>query len=79
MNFDMIIFQGYTLGQIIFVAAGIVILLVIISILKKVFKKEAVSGQVETVTCKCGWQGHVSSLAGRCPKCNALLGSRKGR
>jgi len=79
MSLDKIIFQGYTLGQILALAIFIVIILALIAIIKKILKKQKVSGLVETVTCQCGWQGHVSSLAGRCPKCNAPLGTQKGR
>jgi len=62
-------------------AAGIAIgLLVIIWILRTIFGKRGGSPHFQSATCPdCGWHGHVSRFAGRCPQCNRPLGEQKAR
>ena len=75
---ETIIFGDYTLQDML-IAAGIVIgILIVLSVVKKIFRKQKVSPHVQFAECKnCGWQGHVSKFAGRCPSCNRPLGDQR--
>ena len=77
---DIIVFGEYTLQDVL-IAVGIVVgLLILWSIVKKLFKKDETDEHMQKVTCKgCGWQGQVSRYAGRCPKCNEPLGDLKAK
>ena len=79
MNLSTVVFHGFTLGQIIGALAGIAVFFVLAGFLKKLFAKKEESAHLQAVKCSCGWQGRISSLAGRCPKCNQPLGARKAR
>jgi hypothetical protein len=74
---DKILILDYTVQDAL-LAAGIGFgILILFSVLKKVFKTEKVKPYMQTVRCKdCGWQGQVSRHAGRCPGCNNPLGDR---
>jgi len=74
---DKILVAGYTMQDAL-VAAGIGMgILVLFSILKKIFRNDKTSPYMQLATCDgCGWQGQVSRHAGRCPGCNQLLGDR---
>lgn len=74
---DQIIFGDYTLKDLLIVAGAVVGLVLLIVLLKAVFKKDKASDHHQSVACRCGWRGQVSKYAGRCPKCNQLLGERK--
>jgi hypothetical protein len=77
---DTTVFYGYTLSQILVAAAVVVGFLILLILMKKVFKKEKVSKHQQIVRCPtCGWRGPVSRYAGRCPKCNNKLGQQKAR
>jgi hypothetical protein len=75
---DTVVFGNYTVYNLFVVACAVIIILVVLSILKKIFKKEKVGKYTQLVKCTgCDWQGRVSSIAGKCPKCNTPLGYRK--
>ena len=77
---ETVVFGGYTWQDILIVAVCAIALLMLFRILKKVFKKEETSQYAQLVDClNCGWHGKVSTLAGRCPKCNQPLGEQKAR
>ncbi len=59
-------------------AAGVLVaLFIFIRILKRVFGKQSNSPYVQEAKClNCGWQGKVSTLVGRCRKCNQPLGDQ---
>lgn len=72
---DTIVFGEYTAADLLIVAGFVIALLIIFRILMRVFKKEENSKYVQSADClSCGWHGKVSTLAGRCPKCNHPLG-----
>ena len=74
---DTIIFGNYTLGQVLYAAGGVVLLIIFLVLVLKLLKTKEPSEHVQIVQCKnCGWQGQVSRYAGRCPKCNEPLGDR---
>jgi hypothetical protein len=73
------VFGSVTVGQLLAVAAAVIGCLIVISIIKKLFKKEKASAHTQEVQCGCGWKGRVSIHAGRCPKCNTPLGSQTAK
>jgi len=75
---DTTVFGGFT-GQDVLIVFGVVIVfLLLLPKLARVFKKEESNKFSQFVDClNCGWRGKVSTLAGRCPKCNESLGERK--
>ena len=74
---DKIIIAGYTVQEVLLLAGIGIGILVSISILKKIFRKEKVDPYMQFAVCQdCGWQGQVSRHAGRCPGCNQPLGDR---
>ena len=77
---DTVVFGEYTAEDLLIVAGVVITLLIIFRILMRVFKKQESSKYVQSVDClNCGWHGKVSTLAGRCPKCNQPLGDQKAR
>ncbi len=77
MEMDTIVFGNYSVQDVLIAAGVIVALLMLVSVVKKFFKKEKVSGHIQIVRCKnCGWRGQVSKHAGRCPGCNEPLGDQ---
>ena len=57
---------------------GVIGLFVIWTVLKGIFGKKEDPKHFQAVRCRnCGWQGRVSSYAGRCPKCRQPLGDQK--
>ncbi|MBT8364017.1 MAG: hypothetical protein KJP23_04870 [Deltaproteobacteria bacterium] len=74
---DKILLAGYTVQDAMLVVGIGIGILILLSILKKIFRKEKVNPYMQFATCKdCGWQGQVSRHAGRCPGCNQPLGDR---
>ncbi len=75
---DIILFAGYTV-QDAMTAVGIGIgILILFSILKRIFRKDKVDPYMQFAVCKeCGWKGQVSRHAGRCPGCNQPLGDHR--
>jgi predicted Zn-ribbon and HTH transcriptional regulator len=77
---DTIVFGGYTAQDVLIVVEIAIAFLIFFRILMRVFKKEESSKYSQFVDClNCGWHGKVSTLAGRCPKCNQSLGEQKAR
>jgi hypothetical protein len=75
-----VVFGEYTAEDLLIVAGVVIALLIIFRILMRVFKKKESSKFVQSADClNCGWHGKVSTLAGRCPKCNQPLGDLKTR
>ena len=79
MDLSTPIYQTYTLGQALGAAGIVVGLVIVLSVLKKLFAGKQDRLHTQTVQCACGWRGKVSTLAGKCPKCNQPLGERKAR
>ena len=77
---DSIVFGEVTLQQLlIWIGAGVGAL-VLIGILRKMFRRKQPMAQMQTVSCpNCNWQGRASRFAGRCPKCNEAIGDRLSR
>jgi len=59
---------------VVMVAVGLVVVIVLWKLLRRERPKAWIQ---ETVCPHCGWKGHTSRYAGRCPKCNAAIGERK--
>jgi len=77
---DTVIFGYYTAQDVLIFAGGVAAFLMLLIIVKRVFKEKEISQHFQLVDCSgCGWHGKVSSFAGRCPKCNQALGDRKAR
>ncbi len=77
---DAIVFGGYKLGDLLILVGVALVLLILLRILMRVFRKDESSKYFQFVDClNCGWRGKVSTLAGRCPKCNQPLGEQKAR
>jgi hypothetical protein len=75
---NIVVFGEYTAKDLLIVAGVVIALLIIFRILMRVFKKQESSKYVQLANClNCGWHGKVSTLAGRCPKCNQPLGDQK--
>jgi hypothetical protein len=74
---DKIIYADYTVQDALMIAGIVIGLLILFSVLKKIFRTEKTHHYMQIVRCKdCGWQGQVSRYAGRCPGCNKPLGDR---
>jgi hypothetical protein len=77
---NTIVFGRYDAQDVLIVVGVAVAFLIFFRILLRVFKKEESSKYSQFVDCiNCGWHGKVSTLAGRCPKCNQPLGDQKIR
>ena len=77
---DTVVFGEYTAQDVLIVVGVAIAFLILFRILIRVFKKEKSSKYSQFVDClNCGWHGKVSTLAGRCPKCNQPLGEQKAR
>ncbi len=77
MDLNTIVFAGYTVKDALIAGGVIVGIIVLISIVKKLFAKKEESPHVQVTTCRnCGWQGQISRYVGVCPKCNSPLGDR---
>ena len=80
MILDTIVFGRYNAKDVLIVVGVAVAFLMLFRTLLRVFKKEESSKYSQFVDCiNCGWHGKVSTLAGRCPKCNQPLGDQKIR
>ena len=74
---NKILVAGYTVQDAILVVSIGIGILILFSILKKIFRKKKVNSYMQLATCiDCGWQGQVSRHAGCCPGCNQPLGDR---
>ncbi len=72
---DEIVFGSFTVQDLVVAGAILVVLVVVVKIL---FRKKPDKKYTQVVRCDdCGWNGRVSTIAGRCPKCNKPLGDRK--
>jgi len=77
---DTIVFGRYNAQDVLIVVGVAIAFLILFRMLLRVFKKEESSKYSQLVDCiNCGWHGKVSTLAGRCPKCNQPLGDQKIR
>lgn len=49
-------------------------------VLWKLSRRKKPKPWMQATTCpQCGWTGQTSRYAGRCPKCNNLIGDQKGK
>lgn len=77
---DVVVFGRYDVQDVLIVIGVAVACLIFFRILLQVFRKEKSSKYSQFVDCiNCGWRGKVSTLAGRCPRCNQPLGDQKIR
>jgi hypothetical protein len=77
---DTIIFAEYSVQDLLIFSGVVVVFLIVIGILKRVFKKKEINKHFQFVECfSCGWKGKVSRYIGRCPKCNQPLGEQKAQ
>lgn len=75
---DKIVFGDYTVQDLVLIAGVIIGLLILMSVLKRIFSKSKSDVYAQTAHCsRCGWRGKVSKYAGRCPQCNNPLGDRR--
>ena len=74
---DNILVAGYTVHDTLLAVCIIAGLLIALSLLKMILRKEKVNHHVQFAACEgCGWQGRISRHAGHCPGCNQPLGNR---
>jgi hypothetical protein len=74
---EKILVAGYTVQDALLVVGIGIGIFVLLSLLKKVFRKEKIHPYMQLALCSnCGWKGQVSRHAGRCPGCNQPLGDR---
>lgn len=77
---DAVVFGRYNAQDVLIVVGVAVAFLILFRIVLRVFKKEKSSKYSQFVDCiNCDWHGKVSTLAGRCPRCNQPLGDQKIR
>lgn len=77
MDLNTVIAAGYTIKDALIVGGVIVGIIILISVLKKLFAKKEESPHVQVTRCQnCGWQGQISRYVGVCPKCSSPLGDR---
>jgi predicted Zn-ribbon and HTH transcriptional regulator len=76
---ETIVFGNFSVQDILTIAVVIISAIILIKIIKTLFKKEKNTPHLQRVRCgNCGWEGQVSRYAGRCPRCNTVLGEQKG-
>ena len=73
MNFDTVLFNDITVGQVLPWLIAAVALYAMLKIYKVLFAKKKVNLQhtVYFACNNCGWEGHISKFGTRCPKCDA--------
>ncbi len=74
---DTVVFSDITIGVLLKYAALLVGIFVLARIVSMFFRGKKSSEHTQFVRCDCGWQGHISKFAGRCPKCNKPLGEQR--
>ncbi len=75
---DTTVFGKYNVQDVLIIFGAAIAFLILFRILMRVFRKEEGNKYFQPVDClNCGWHGKVSTLAGRCPKCNQPLGDQK--
>jgi len=61
-------------------AAGALAVFAALAIAARLLFRRKENRHIQTSRCEvCGWQGHVSRYAGRCPGCNNPLGEQKAK
>jgi hypothetical protein len=74
---DTVVFGDVTVMRLVLWAGGAAVVLVAVTILRKLLGGPRQSQHQQSATCpKCGWKGVVSRYAGKCPKCNGPLGDK---
>lgn len=75
---DQVLFGTTTVKEVLLIGGGVIAGIFLLILIGKIFGGKKKEEHFQNVSCsKCGWQGQVSKFAGRCPKCNQPLGSRK--
>lgn len=76
MDLDIIVFGDITLRQCLYGAGGVIAILIVLRILKKlIFPQKANLQHSIAYTCpNCGWSGHIGKYARTCPKCSGPVG-----
>ncbi len=78
MDPDTVVFGTYTVKNILVYGGVAFAVLMLLAFIRKMFASEKTDRHSEVTQCEsCGWHGRISVYAGRCPGCNAQLGSRK--
>lgn len=77
---ETIVFGNFSVLEIL-IASGVIIgFFYLWRALKKGLKKKKVGPHTQEKICfGCGWEGQVSTHAGKCPKCNKPLGDQKAK
>lgn len=72
MNLDAVVFGEVTVGQCLYIVAGIVVAVVVLKAIKKLFfpAKSNLQHSVAYTCSSCGWKGHIGQYARQCPKCS---------
>lgn len=74
---DAVVFGNVTVLHVLLFVAGLIALTWVAGRVRRMFARPAADPNLQEVRCtSCGWQGRVSRIAGRCPRCNEPLGDR---
>jgi hypothetical protein len=77
---DTLIYGNYTLKDLLTYGGGLAAVLFVLSLIRKIFKKEESSKHTQLVRCtSCGWRGQVSIYVGLCPRCSNPLGEQRAK
>ncbi len=69
---DTIVFGNFTVSDLIIAAIAIFVVSFCWRIVKKFLQKDRSNAYAVSVKCwNCGWEGKVSKIARKCPKCNS--------
>ncbi len=71
MDLDVIVFGDITLRKCLYGAGGVLVILIVLNILKKLIfpQKANLQHSIDHTCPDCGWTGHIGKYARSCPKC----------
>ena len=53
---------------------------VVLAVLWRLLRRKKPKAWLQTAVCQgCGWKGQTSRYAGRCPRCNSLIGEQRAK
>ena len=77
---SMTVYGNYNIKDVLITAVIAAVVVIAALVIKWLLTKKEPPKYTQQASCSnCGWQGRVSSLAGRCPKCNRPLGAQKAK
>ncbi|MBW2524774.1 MAG: hypothetical protein JRI23_11390 [Deltaproteobacteria bacterium] len=77
---DAEIYGGVTVLHAVLFVVGLIVLNWVVGRVRRGMASSSKDDKLQPVECSaCVWQGRVSRLAGRCPKCNEPLGDRAAK